>query len=47
MTTSNPFAAIAILLAVLAVAAGIITAAAIIRTVAERTAMNRRFEYSD
>lgn len=41
----NSLTGLAVLLAILAVAAGIVTAAAIIRTVAERTAANRRFEY--
>lgn len=42
----NGFAGLAILLAVLAVLAGVVTAAVIIRTVAERTAANRKLEYT-
>jgi len=43
--SDSSLAGIAILLAVIAVLAGVVTAAAIIRTVAERTAANRRLEY--
>ncbi len=45
-SSDNALARLAIILAVLAVVGGIITAAAIIRTVSERTVANRRLKYA-
>ena len=45
-SSDNALARIAIFLAIMAVVGGILTAAAIIRTVAERTAADRRFRFA-